>query len=222
LVPPEGGPTELPVPSPTESNAIDKPQDLAFDPNSGDLVIAGENREGHFVLQRIHTSGSGEIGPRYTESGGVIDPSAVRLAIAVGPHGTTYVLRSKGAESGAQSTRAYTVAADFSGTATAVPGFAEAAEEEGWGTPAEIFRSSEGGVAFGSQVAISPDGGTLYWKERFSGVPSGSTEPGSYLVRGYSLADGHTGVLYGGEEVEEECTIQTSTAALAPGGEDAK
>jgi hypothetical protein len=223
LVPPEGGPEFLPVPNPTEANAIDNPRSLTLDPSNGDLVISGESRQRHFVLQRIHTEGSGSLGPRYTEAEATIphpNESGVRLAVAVGPDGKTFVMKSQALESGASSTRVFTLPADFSGSPTAVPGFAAAAEEEGWGQPMESSKPAEGFPLSGPQMAISPDGSTLYWKEQFGGAVSGATTPGSYLVRGYSLADKHTGVLYGGNEEELECTIQTKTAALAASGED--
>ena len=220
LVPPPGGPEVLPVPDPTGSTALDNPQDFVLDPTSGDLMISAEDREGHFVLQRIHTAGNGSLGPLYVETGASIDLSepGIEVATTVGPQGEAIVLKSNSGQSGAESTRAFTLQPDLTGSPVAVPGFAAAAAEEAW-NHMEIARPAEGAAALGQQIAVSADGGTLYWKERFSAAASGPTEPGSYLVRGYSLDDRHTAVLYGGEEEEGECTIQTATAALAADGE---
>jgi hypothetical protein len=233
LVPPEGGPTTLPVPPATGVDALDNPQGIVLDPASHDLVISAGDRSGHFVLQRIHTAGAGSVGPRYTESSGgaaELDDAVVAglttpsLAadLAVGPDGTTYILTGRGGGAAdEENVQAWTLPpGDFSSsTPTAVPGFAAAANEEER-EPLVAGNQISGLFAFGPQVAISEDGGTLYWKEKLSSNESGATEPGNYLVRGYSLPDAHTAVLFGGTGVELECTVQSKTAALAAAGDE--
>jgi hypothetical protein len=211
-----GAPKTLPVPE--GAAAIDNPTDLAFDPSSGDLVIAGENVAGKFFLQRVHTSGSGSLGASYTEttnsaslngttvaSGGVNEPSA----IAVGSTGITYIYYARGGSS--HESFAFTLPASFVGPPTAIPGFT-ANVGQIQGSPA-VKRSREGTQdGFGPQVAVSLDGDTLYFKD--AATQNSGTVAGNTVVWGYSLSDGGASVVYGGNTTEGECAIQTTAAAL--------
>ncbi|HEX6667373.1 MAG TPA: hypothetical protein VF081_12345 [Solirubrobacterales bacterium] len=225
LVAPAGGPATLPVPSPTEANALDNPQQLALDPASGDLIISAEDRTGNFVLQRIGTSGSGSIGARYTETTETAELDQATTAagaltglFTVGPDGTTYIITSKLGET--ETLRAWTLAADLSGAPTALPGFTAAVAEEKMGLVISELPSAAGGPGFGPQAEISAEGDALYWKERLSALDSTSEEPGNYLVRKYSIPDRHTTTLFGGKGEELSCTIQTAAAPLASVGDD--
>ena len=88
-----------------------------------------------------------------------------------------------------------------------VPGFAAAAEAEGWPL-AQIPTNGEGFTA-GPGIAISPDGSTLYWRERYPGT---EVVPESDLIRGYSLPGAKTRLLYGGGS--SRCLVRTSWAGI--------
>jgi hypothetical protein len=219
LVAPSGGPATLPVPDPTGAEAIDNPQEMVLDPNSGDLVIMGENRAGQFILQRVSTASTGSVGARYTESsdaaqlnksvyGEKVEPEAP-AGIAVGTDGTTYILTGPGGQSGGFTSMGWSLGAGFSGTPLPIPGISGISPEP------EILRPINPGLpTFGRQVAISPDGNTLYWK-----TPGASVfAPAEMTIWGYSLADEHIDHIYGNGA--GPCTVETSSSALASIGQD--
>ncbi len=202
---PAGGP--LPVPTDAEG-AIDNPIEMALDPHSGELEIAGENRAGKFVLQRIGTA-NGAAGPRYAETSGSFGLNAARGikgALAIGADGTSYIVWTNAN----LENKARTLPENLS-TPTVLTGFAEALEQ------IKISRSvANERDGTGQQIAISPDGSTLYFKTAlFVEQEAG----GNILVFAYSLADEHAFAIYGGKEEEDHCTIQSVQAALAPVGE---
>ncbi|MGN6587783.1 MAG: PKD domain-containing protein [Solirubrobacterales bacterium] len=200
------------LPLPTGEEALYSPQSIAVDPSNHDLVILAENMAGHTIVQRI--SSAGVAGVRYVDSSDVLrSPGEEANALTVGPDGTTYTLTGGPSAPGAAHTRAWQLPADLS-QLEAVPGFARAAEEEDWTTGLLDPRSS----AFmgGPQVTISPDGSTLYWKESLA--QSTPSEPGEVLIRGFSLGEERTKVVYGGGS--SRCAIDTSEAGIAATGEN--
>ena len=207
-----------PLPVPGGEEAIYEPQTIAVDPSSHDLVILGENSEQHIVIQRI--SSTGVPGARFVDTGNELRPSG-RFAnsLAVGPDGRTYLLTGGPSKAGAQFTRAWQMPPSLSHVEP-VPGFAEAAESEGWATG--LLAPKSAAFLGGPQIAVSPDGGTLYWKESIE-QPTGETaEPGNVLVRGFSLAKRETTALYGNglDSGKKTCLIQTPEAGLATVGDE--
>src|SRR4029077_798405 len=200
------GSFELPV----GENAVYLPQTIAVDPSNGDLVLFGEDAaRAHPVVQRIGPTGV--PGARFIDTGNVLRQSdAVELSgkfararsIAVGKDGITYAVtggfeitegQNPGEEEQRALTRAWRLPPNLS-KIEEVPGFTTTLEAEGWELPLESPATSP--FIGGPQLSVSPDGNTLYWKEK---VKAGSENTaGSYLVRGYSLKDDKTSFLYGG------------------------
>ena len=214
LVPPGEGPATLPLP--TGGQALRNPTSIAIDPSNGDLVILAEDpKKEHALIQRM--GADGETGPRFVDGGNVLRPSSGGAkAIAVGSDGTTYAITGNPSKVGAESTRAWELAPDLA-SVKAVPGFAAAAESEGWKNG--LLKDSASAAVGGQQIAISPDGKTLYWKEKLE--DSSPQQPGLVAVRGYSLSKGATSVVYGGHPYEEGnglCAIGTGTAPIAATG----
>lgn len=208
LVP--ASPATLPLPEGTK--ALYQPQSIAVDPSTHDLVIFAEDAEEHPVVQRI--SSAGVAGARFVDTEFKLAPfNKEAHAIAVGPDGTTYALTGSPNSAGFKSTRAWQLPKNLS-SLEKVPGFAEAAENEGWATG--LFDPKSSPLIGGPQLAVSPDGKTLYWKEalRQAGESEGEEEElDNVLIRGYSLEKGATSVLYGNGEAS--CRIQTGGAGLA-------
>jgi Divergent InlB B-repeat domain/PKD domain len=189
------------------------PQSIAVDPSNGDILVMAEDAAKHIVIQRV--SSTGTLGARFVDTSDVLKPAAGREAtsIAVGPTGITYTLT--GATSpGEKFTRAWQLPSNLSGVSQ-VSGFAAAAEAEKWFYGLESKKSTPSPSFGGPQIAISPDGETLYWKESLT--PSSEAEAGSVLVRGYSLSGNKTSVLYGGSQ-GSSCKITTSPAGIATTG----
>ena len=193
LVPPSEGPSTLPLPGGGET--LYNPQSIAVDPSSGDVVLLAENGEGHSVIQKV--SPTGTLVARFVDTDNILRPDSGHLSatsIAVGPSGTIYTITGGPSAQGAQFTRAWELPSDLS-SVQEVPGFAMDADEEDWYTG--LLSPSIGTALLGGpQLAVSPDGSTLYWKE--SVESSTPTEAGDVLVRGYSLTNNKTQVLYGG------------------------
>jgi hypothetical protein len=204
LVAPTGGPTTLPVPTGTET--IDDPKGLFVDPGNGELEIQGENQQGHFVLQRIKTDGAGSLGARYTESAGSEPLASPDTEVAIGPDGTTYLV----AGPLIVHARGFELPRSLAGAPAPIPGF-----DTGGPGEVEVDNGLEGFNGFGPQIAVSPDGRTLFVKLR-----SDSRDPANIVVLGFSLVDGGTESMYGGKGVELECTIQTLWASLAAVGNE--
>jgi hypothetical protein len=215
LVPPAGGPATLALP--TGEAALKNPTSIAVDPADGDLVILAEDaKKEHAVLQRI--GADGKFGPRFVDAGDVLRPLGKEArAIAVGPDGTTFALTGKqSGGAGEKDTRAWELPPALS-EVHAVSGFAAAAESEAW--KSGLLKDSASPAVGGPQIAISPDGETLYWKENRE--DSSPQQPGEVAIRGYSLSKGTTGVVYGAHPYEEGkgiCAIGTGMAPIATTG----
>jgi hypothetical protein len=207
-------PATLPLPSGEE--AIYNPQTIAVDPSNHDLVILGDDIKEHLLIQRI--SSTGVAGARYVDTGDELRPPGKEAeSLAVGPDGTTYTMTGGPSRAGAQNTRAWQLPPSLA-SVEPVPGFAEAAKSEGWTTGLLTPKTST--FVGGPQLAVSPDGSTLYWKESIE-QPEEPNDPGNVQVRGYSLTQNATKVLYGnGSNAKKRCLIQTPDAGIATTGEN--
>ena len=208
LIPDKTTPT---IALPEGEKEIYNVQAITVDPANHDILILGEEIGGHKVVQRI--SSTGVLGARFTDTSDVLKPStgggedSFASSLAVSSSGVAYTMTGQKTP-GTNFTRAWQLPTSLA-SLEAVPGFASAAEKEGW----PLGHESKVEAAFGGpQLAISPDGSTLYWKEYQvnSGTPA---EPGELLVRGYSLSKGETTAVWGGGTTK--CKITTSNAALA-------
>jgi hypothetical protein len=206
---------------PSGENELYSPTSIAVDPRGGDLVLLGEDAEenaGHKVVQQV--SPSGALEERFVDSTDVLKALRVKppTSLAVGPDGDVFMLSgtTEANETGAKSTRAWRLPPEFSASQpTQVPGFAAAAEAEDW-TKTLNAQDSAGRLLNSPEIAISPDGSTLYWKEEFKLEESSHDET---LIRGYSLTEGKTRMVYGGGE--SRCRVQTSAAGIGVAGEGA-
>jgi len=185
---------------------IYNPQAVAVDPNNHDIVILGEDFSGKKVIQRV--SSTGTFGNRFTDSTGKIaQPAGPAVSLAVGPTGTAYTA-SLDNSSGAVETRLWQLPQSLA-SIEAVPGVAAAQAKENW---TNDFGGNVEPNFGGPQMAISPDGSTLYFKELITA--SAEKEPGEFVVRAYSLSKGETTGLWGGG-TGGKCNVQTTSAALA-------
>jgi hypothetical protein len=206
---------------PSGENELYSPTSIAVDPTGGDLVLLGEDAEenaGHKVVQRV--SPTGTLGERFVDSTDVLKALRVKppTSLAVGPDGAVFMLSgtTEANETGAKSTRAWQLPREFSASQpTQVPGFAAAAEAEDWMMRLNV-QDSAGRLLNSPEIAISPDGSTLYWKEEFKLEESSHDET---LIRGYSLVEGKTRMVYGGGE--SRCRVQTPSAGIGVTGEGA-
>jgi hypothetical protein len=206
------------LPSGTEE--LYRPTSIAVDPTNGELVLLGEdaqNNAGHVVVERF--SWAGVPSGRFVDTANTLKSAQVTppASLVVGPTGTTYMLTTGAGtnDTGSATTRAWQLPQALSGVSqpTPVAGFAEAAADEEW--PLRVNTElSPGGLYSGPTVAISPDGSTLYWKERYTAGESTLSEA---LVRGFSLTEHRTRVLYGGGE--SRCRIKTGWAGIGAAGE---
>ncbi len=204
---------------PSGADELYRPTSIAVDPVSGELVLLGEdaqNNAGHVVVERFNPAGT--LVGRFVDSTNSLKSASVTppASLAVGPDGTTYMLTTGAGtnDTGGATTRAWQLPPVLSGASPApVPGFAMAAEDEEW--PLRMNTElSPGGLYAGPTVAISPDGSTLYWKERYTAGESTLSEA---LVRGFSLSGHRTRVLFGGGE--SRCRIKTGWAGIGLAGE---
>jgi PKD domain-containing protein len=199
-----------PLTLPTGTEQLYEPQAIAVDPSNHDLVILAENADGHAVIQRF--SKTGAAGARFTDTGDILRPSAGRQAsgLVVTPTGKT--LTMTGGEAKAEYTRAWELPANLA-SISEVADFEKAGEEEGW---ANGLVHQVSPLLGGPQLALSPDGKTLYWKEGLEA--STESEAGSVVVRGYSLTEKKTSMVYGGAVEVGRCEILTDSSALGAVG----
>jgi hypothetical protein len=186
---------EKEVELPAGADQVFEPRAVAVDPADHELEVLGNNAAKETVLQRFKPTG--ELGPRFVdveeklspkikEPGG--SPVQPATSIAIGPDGTTYLVTGGPGAPGSESTRAWELPESLA-QVSEVPHFAEAAKAEGW-TQGFLGREFSPNIG-GPQIAVSPDGSTLYWKEVGSGAES-------EVIRGYSLTENATRVVYGG------------------------
>jgi hypothetical protein len=197
---------------PTGEEELYKPQNIAVDPGNHDLVILAEDKDGHPVIQRFNEDTGASI-HRFVDSTSVLKQGTkIATSIAVAPDHTTYTVIGAQNSPGAADTRAMKLPEDLS-SLTEVSSFASTAESEAWQYGLSTYTST---LMSAPQIAISPDGDTLYFKE--VRASSGEDEGGSILVRGYSLSHHETSVLYGGGE-SGSCEITTTSSGIAAVGD---
>jgi ABC-type phosphate transport system substrate-binding protein len=194
-------------PLPAGEEELYGPTGIAVDPSNHDILILAEEAAEHLVVQRL--SSAGVLGKRVTDTTDKLKPlgGGEASSLAVSNIGVAYTITGQQSP-GAKSTRAWQVPSSMA-SIEAVPGFAASAEKENWPAGHESFVEPNFG---GPQLAISADGGTLYWKE-VRAKSGGPTEPGDLLVRGYSLSKGETTAIWGGGS--SKCKITTSASPLA-------
>ena len=221
LVVPSGGPTILPLPT-SGSERILNPTSIAVDPSNHEVEVFGESFETemasrHPVIQRVTSTGT--VGPRFTDIANKLFPTLEHAKmITVGPTGTTYAVTgrpTKPVKAGAVKTKAWELPENLS-EVKEVAGFTAVPAAEEWEFGLEEKVSSFTG---GPELAISPDGKTLYWKERVVQWSPPSTA-GSYLIHGFSLESKATTVVYGGA-TSGSCLIPSASAMFGVTGEGA-
>ncbi|MGH2938343.1 MAG: PKD domain-containing protein [Solirubrobacterales bacterium] len=198
---------------PGGASELYNPRAIAVDPATHELEVLAETWTKELVLQRVKPNG--ELGARFVDTANQLAPvvgvgSKERKpanSIAIGPDGTTYLVTGGEHNEGAQWTRAWRLPQGLS-KLEEVPHFAKTAEAEGW--TQGVFGREPPPLNAGPQIAISPDGKTLYWKEE-------GTAAETMLVRGYSLTDNSTRVVYGGGG--ERCVLKSEAAGLGTAGD---
>jgi List-Bact-rpt repeat protein len=211
------------------SGALLSPREIVADPHTGELVAVGENELGQIALQRINAE-TGAFVSRYTETGTKLggpqyenERSDASPALAIDQAGQTYVMGNEESNQPQSTTRLYTLGSEFaSASLVEVPGFAAASAAEEWPSNPD-FKTRIGSAwpsrfGKGSQIAVSTGaagGDTVYFKTQ-NGLVEESV-PGVFYLRGYSVRDEATSVVYGGGTVANQCAVQTRFASLAPG-----
>lgn len=197
---------------PSGAEALKRVEGIAVDPEDGHLVVIGKNlTEEHVTLLRV--SKTGAIENRFEGTSKDISPNGRQArSVVIGKGGKTYTLTGSPSKEGQKFTRAWELPANLS-SVKEVPGFAAASESEVWlrGLLNEPYSQRAGGA----QLAISPSGDILFFKENLA--LSSPTEPGEVIVRGYSLSEEKTAVVYGGGAYKDgsgSCSIATSEAPI--------
>jgi hypothetical protein len=209
LVAPSGGPSSLTLPT-SETEALYKPLGIAVDPGSHDLLVMAEGPGSpkHIVFQRFNSTTGASLA-RFEDTANKLKP-ALKSAItfAVAPNGKTYTLTGRADKPGTGNTRLWELPSNLSSVAE-VPGFATAfdAEEIPFGPENKVYSQLTGGP----QLAISPSGKTIYWKERVE-APEEKT-PGNFVIRGYSLTENATAQVYGGSSSLAACRITSGSGS---------
>ncbi|HEY2055484.1 MAG TPA: PKD domain-containing protein [Solirubrobacterales bacterium] len=206
-VAPSGGKL-VPAPTPrillptSEGDQILKPTSIAVDPVTHGVLVFGSNLTEHKMIERIGPTGTVEA--RFLDSENKLQPGgpAAAAALVVGPTGTVYTL--VGSQLAPGKTRLWELPQNLASLGQ-VPGFAEAAEAEGW-----INGAITGASLFVPELMISPDGKSVYWKE------GGAEE---LLVRDFSLESNSTVAFFGGGT--GRCKIRSLLAGLGVWGNGA-
>jgi PKD domain/Divergent InlB B-repeat domain len=222
LVAPATGPSVITLPHTlsTDAETLYKPLAITVDPTSHDLLVMAEGGSPkRVVIQRFSsTSATGTSLGRFYDSANKLRPTArLPVGLAVAPSGPLYTVigrPDKGFAEGKGNTRLFELPADLSSVGE-VPGFATAfdAEEIPFGYVNKNIDTSTGS----DQLSLAPDAKTIYWKEQVAG-PEG-TEPGNYLIRGYSLTGNATAQVYGGSSSLTTCRIAGTGAGFGVTGE---
>jgi ABC-type phosphate transport system substrate-binding protein len=218
LVAPTGGPSTIALPT-TGTERILNPTSIAVDPKNHEVEVFGESYEPsveagsrHPVLQRVTSTGS--TGPRFTDTANKLAPALERAKmITVAPSGITYAITGRASKG--TKTKLWELPEGLT-EVKEVAGFSATAVAEEWTFGLEQKVSTYTG---GPELAISPDGETLYWKERIEAW-SPPTTAGNYLIHGYSLKSNATTVDYGGA-TSGSCKITSADAMFGVTGEGA-
>ena len=201
------GTLALPLPSEVESS-LDTPAALALDPTTHDLLILAKKASPErVVVARFHADGT-PVTPRFEDTEGKVSlatPSESGLIVSP-VNGSVYFSVSStnqklgnGLNGGGIFKLPTPLTPNGVEKLTSIVGTKSA----GAGGTAAVVGNP------GPQLAISPDGGTLYFTETLKAGTN--TVVGNYLVRGVSASDGATEVVYGGvlgtAETDGSCQI---------------
>jgi hypothetical protein len=206
LVPPTVGPSTIPLPA--DSSAIYNPTGLALDPSTGNLIIAGNARDGKVVVQVVEPDGT--FGTRWEDTTGTLISTFEEFesqpwGLAVAEDGKVF-LAARPASGGGGGALIYSLPSDFSTASTLTP--VPAGELAPSSTVAPFTTR-----AYGPQLAVSPDGNTVYFATWSGSFETGGL-PGNYLIHGYSISAGKNAFLYGGGE-GSTCKVQSEGPAIA-------
>jgi hypothetical protein len=215
LVSPIGGSGTLSIPA--GAKPLNNPFAIALDPSTHDLVVAGRTgtsgaNPGEVVIQKITESGA--AGPRFTVAASGFGSFAPD-SLAVANDGTTFIGTAGDTFRLFELPAAWTSA----GPLTEVTSPSVARKTESWpGQQVPLppaFGEAFPGNPFGPQLAVSPDGGTIYLMQALAIQSEQTNEPGSFLLRSFSLQTGKTTALYG--DGGASCQIGTKFADVALG-----
>ncbi len=217
LVPPSGGPTSIALPT-TGTEVIWKPKAVAVDPTTHEVEVLGLRKAApHVAVLQRYTS-AGVAAKRFTDTENHLLPSGEftnASSIAISPiTGATYALTYYFEVVGGPE---HAVGWEIPSTMNEIkpiPGFGAAAESESW--PHVTAQRSASQLTLSPQIAVSPDGKTLYFKEEFEAAEE--TTGGNFVVHGFSLPEQATTVVYGGVT---GCKIETPSAGIGVTGEGA-
>jgi hypothetical protein len=217
----------LPLPSPSGPDALDKPIDLEVDPSTHDLLVLAQQPTDFTAgsiatIQRI--SDAGVPGQRFVDSTvGMAGVNGGLTGMAVAPDGTVYV-KSGNFNSTAggvfyrlPSTLDSVTQLPWTGDPSEPGGPGSLAATEGWLFPA-IASTTTAASGGGPQLAISPDGSTLYWSEFL--VKQAANQQSNVIVRALDVAHPATSAVFGGTpyvDATTSCSITGYAPALAPG-----
>jgi hypothetical protein len=187
-------------PLPSGAGEVYEPKAIAVDPSNGDVLILGDDATPRKVIQRIGSGG--EIGARFVDAANVLGFNGGRASsLAVGPDGTAYTLTGGRSAGGAKLIRGWQLNQGMS-ELKELPGFAEAEAAEQW---ENTLGDEPGGFLRGPTLAVSPDGHTIYWDEKFVGAHTPA------VIRAWSLDSHETIALYG--QGKTTCKIESSSPA---------
>jgi hypothetical protein len=210
---------ELPLPAPPSSNALEQVAAVAIDPSTHDLLILAEgigNPNSTAVVARFSETGA-EL-DRFTDStGAILKPGGMQLRLhgmAVAPDGQDVYISTGEVN---QPVRVFELPASLDGFTPLDGTEGNPKVESPHYADTTGGTVEESGPAKGPLLAISPDGEVLYFNELWTSV-GGVESP--YAVRGVSLRDGSTRVLYGGA-ASGPCSVTAKNAspAVEQGGE---
>ena len=199
---------ELPVPDPTTTSALVTPTAIDLDPVTHDLVILAQSTDSprRVVVQRI--SSAGIAGTRFTDTASTLGTGSMTFGLAAAADGGAYVRYGNFNDIGSM----YRVDSAFSAlTRLGWTDLDGPATREGWKNPSTLAANVNAGL--GPQLAFSPDRGTLYWAEEATAYSTAGT--GDIIVRGFSVGDTATKVVYGGGT--DSCRIKGRAPAIAAG-----
>lgn len=205
-------------------NALEKPQGIAVDPTTDDLIVLGgeDNGENVTVVQRIHASGpefaTGAVSASFADFENAEEEKALSAeesnahGVAVGADGAIYLVDHN--LPNAPSRRGIVkLSSDFTSSgASAVVLRADS-------TGTLLTGGKESPFDLGPQVAVAPGTGGLIYAAQEQKAENNTVEPriaGSYEVRGMSPADGSQQVVFGGGTAPH-CLVASSSNAIAAG-----
>ena len=200
---------------PPAADTIRQPVGMAFDPQTGGLLVLGSEGAEHTLIDSV--SSTGTVSTVYDDTGEKLGEIGNEpTGLSVGPDGTVYVtVKYDSVNKKDELPGVVKLSPDFT-TVTQVH------QESGLGGEFPVLTGGRGnglGYGFGPQVAVNPEGTLVYAMQESVGEMVGKTaassKAGSYEVRGMSTATGAQEVVYGGGT--SECLIASNNNAIAAG-----